>query len=89
MGNEFTWKKLSEGEKEKIALQAKEIMNSFSKKLERVGVLDSKFFFEGKNSFREEGSCEVSNLDKEIFLENSPKKERDFLVAEKGEWVKK
>lgn len=89
MGNEFTWKKLSEKEKEKIALQAKDIMDSFSKKLERVGVLDSKSFFEGKNSFRKEGSCEVSNLDKEIFLGNAPKREGDFIVAEKGEWVKK
>ena len=82
---DFLWRNVSEKEKEDIRNQAKQIMEKFSKKLEKVqGQIDSseseKLEFE-----RAEGKNPLE-IDKKIMFENAPNKNKDFLIAEKKEW---
>lgn len=88
MTNEFTWRKISDKEREEIKKQAKGIMDSFAKKLEKVekeiknidvGVERDKFE-------RDEGSGACQEIDKDIMFENAPKKNKDFIIAEKKGW---
>jgi Asp-tRNA(Asn)/Glu-tRNA(Gln) amidotransferase C subunit len=89
MGNEFTWRKVSDEEKGKIALQAKKIMENFSLKLEKINLSGEENFISKGSCLREEGTSEVLLFDKDIFLKNAPKVSDGSIFAEKGEWVKK
>ena len=75
-------------EKEKIEIQkeAREILDKFGKALNKVEEikLEKK---EKSESFREEKDDEKSNDDfKKRFFKNAPRKNEEFIIAEKGNW---
>lgn len=80
----FLWRKVSEKEREEIKKQAKEIMDSFSGKLDKVGKVEESLI-EREECERQEGGRPM-NLDREIMFENAPNKNKDFIVAERGGW---
>ncbi len=92
MTDNFLWHEISEGEREDIKKQAKEIMDSFSDKLSKI---DSKklkdSLIERGQGEREEGG-ERNKIDKKIMFENAPdakdgtSKNNDFIIAEKKSW---
>ncbi|MDO8467649.1 MAG: hypothetical protein Q7S56_01725 [Nanoarchaeota archaeon] len=83
----FLWKKVSEPEKEQIKKESKKIMDSFSSKLEKLG-LDrvEEPMIERGNGERKEGSAEKVPIDREIMFSNAPNKNKDFIIAEKKGW---
>lgn len=83
----FLYKKLSEKEKEEIKSEARDIINSFSKKLEKVKDLPNESFIERGSGYREEGKGKSGNgMLKERILKNAPNKNKDFIIAEKKRW---
>ena len=82
---DFLWHKVSEKEKEEIKQEAKRIMNRFSERLGSVR-MDIKTDL-GKDDFeRSECREEIPEIDRDIMFENAPKKNKDFIIAEKGDW---
>lgn len=83
--SDFLWKKVSEKEKEEIKKQAKEIMDSFSKRLSKIDSKMEESLIERKEGEREEkgGACDI---DREIMFENAPRKTDDFILGEEGKW---
>lgn len=82
---DYLWRKVSEKEKEKIQSEAKKIIDSFAKKLEKVkGKLKGKHF-ERAEAERKEGG-KLRDFSKEIMFDNAPKKNKGFIIGEKGEW---
>jgi len=86
----FIWRKISEKEKEKIKKQAKGILDKFARTLEKVK--QEKYeHFEKKSGFREEkeqkNKAGKENKEfQEIFFENAPKKNKDYIIGEKKTW---
>ena len=76
---------VSDIEKEKIREEARALLESFAKKLEKIRLPDEKKEKVLKNSgMREEGQGEETNSDfKKRFLDNAPSVEDDKIVAEK------
>ncbi|HLC87412.1 MAG TPA: hypothetical protein VJH65_04015 [Candidatus Nanoarchaeia archaeon] len=85
---DFLWHKVSESEKKEIQKQAKEIMDNFSKKLAVVETkLKEEPLIERSEGERPEGSGKSDNsFDKKIMLENAPKSDGEFIIAERAEW---
>ena len=85
--SDFLFHKVSEKEKESIKKQAKEIMDKFSKKLERINKKTGDSFVERDDFEREEDEGKKPNEDfrKRIF-ENAPNKNDDFILGEKKSW---
>ncbi|MBU2616725.1 MAG: hypothetical protein KKB79_01955 [Nanoarchaeota archaeon] len=82
----FLWREVSEKEREEIKVEAERVMNNFSKKLERVkgNLVES---LSGDEVFeREEGKVPCAEIDREVMFGNAPKKNDDFILAERGEW---
>ena len=85
--NDFLWHAVSEKEKEEIKKQAKQIMDSFAKKLEPIaGKIKDEPLIEREEGERQEGTGKPAEIDKEIMFENSPEKNDDFIIAEKKSW---
>ena len=85
--SDFLFHKVSEKEREEIREEAKNIMNSFSKKLERVAdKIKKEPLIEREKCEREENSGDVCEIDRKIMFENAPDKNDDFIIAEKGGW---
>lgn len=83
---DFLWRKISDAEKERVKKDAKNIMKSFSEKLSGVENLKEDFI-ERHEFERNEGDGKVCEDDfRKTMLDNSPVKEGDFIVAEKGAW---
>ena len=82
---DFLWHKVSEKEKEKIKKQAESIMQDFSKKLSRVENLPESVVEREEGEREEAGECD-KNFSREIMFKNAPEKNKDFIIAEKGEW---
>jgi Asp-tRNA(Asn)/Glu-tRNA(Gln) amidotransferase C subunit len=82
---DFLWHEVSEKEKAEIKKQAKDIMDSFSKKLTKVGKIKESFI-ERPVDEREEGKVKIAEIDREIMFENAPNKNKDFIIAEKKKW---
>jgi hypothetical protein len=61
-------------------------MDSFSAKLSKIGKLPEDIGIDRDVSEREESSGRCSDIDKEIMFRNAPKKNSDFIIAEKGDW---
>lgn len=74
--------------KSKIEKEAKEILDSFAKALEKVKTKDEDFYVERDLSEREEGFGDSCEGFKSKLLGNAPDKNDDFIVAEKGAWKK-
>ena len=83
---DFLWHKVSEKEKEDIREQAKEIMDSFEKALKKVGAEKVELGVKRKSMLREEGKTECDGDFRPRFFENAPRKDSEFIKAEKGAW---
>ncbi|MEX0920746.1 MAG: hypothetical protein WDZ62_00580 [Candidatus Pacearchaeota archaeon] len=82
---DFLWHKVSEKEKEEIKEDAKNIIDSFSQKLNRVkGNLDKAYFERDEFERKEEGK--LKDFSREVMFDNAPKKNKDFIIGEKGKW---
>lgn len=79
---------VSDNEKEKIREEARALLESFAKKLEKVKLPDEKKEKVMKNSgMREEGDGEeVSEEFKKRVFDNAPKKSKKYILAEKKKW---
>jgi len=83
--------KLSPKEVEEVRKEAKHIMDSFMKKLESVEkelnkISDDEIGVSRDDFEREEGKNSVLNIDRDVMFENAPKKNKDFIIAEKKGW---
>jgi len=82
---DFLWRKVSDSEVESIKNHARAIMDSFSKKLDKIGKVDESFI-ERDEFEREEGVEKEIFIDRDIMFKNAPHKNKDFIIAEKGDW---
>lgn len=85
---DFLFHKVSEKEREEIKKEAKDLLESFSKKLSKIKGKTSESFIERDKGEREEGKTgkKESNDFRERMFENSPRKNKDFILAEKKGW---
>jgi Asp-tRNA(Asn)/Glu-tRNA(Gln) amidotransferase C subunit len=83
---DFLWHKVSEKEKEEIKKQAKEILDDFSKKLGKIELGEGKVI--RPNQTRQETKAGCDSDFKKRFFDNAPKKDGDWIKAEKGGWKK-
>ena len=87
MPNDFLFHKVSEEEKDKIRVQAKEIMDNFSKKLSSVKKKIPEPFVERDEFERTEGKGREPNTDfRKRMFDNAPNKNEDFIIAERKKW---
>ncbi|MDO8516972.1 MAG: hypothetical protein Q7S33_02500 [Nanoarchaeota archaeon] len=87
MESGFVWHKVSDKEKEEIKKQAKELLEDFSRKIEKIDVKEE--FFEKGEGLRDEGDGWNTNDEfRNIMFANAPFVDDEFLVAEKGGWKK-
>ena len=87
--NDFLFHKVSEKEREEIKKQAKAIMDSFSKKLEKVSdKIKKEPSIEREKCERKENSGNACEIDRKIMFENAPNSDGDFIIAEKKSWGK-
>ncbi len=70
---------------EEIKKQAKQIMDSFVKALDKVNI-EEKFGAERKQFVREKLTKEEDQQFKEKMLKNAPKTKGHYIVAEKKSW---
>jgi Asp-tRNA(Asn)/Glu-tRNA(Gln) amidotransferase C subunit len=81
----YTWHKVSDEEKEEIKKDAKNLLDEFSAKLEKISIRDVKE--EVGENLREEGEGLKPNEEfREEMLENAPLVEDGLIVAERGGW---
>jgi predicted Asp-tRNA(Asn)/Glu-tRNA(Gln) amidotransferase subunit C len=73
-------------DKEKIQKQAKEILETFAQALEKVEKESHSHEVIRKDSERKEHNGKVWEGFKDRMLANAPRKNNDFIIAEKGEW---
>lgn len=83
---DFLWHKVSDKEKEQIKKQAKEIIDSFSKKLGKIELGEGKV--QRKEQLRKETKSYCSPEFRKLFMDNAPSKDDNFIKAEKGSWRK-
>jgi hypothetical protein len=86
----FKFHKLNEKEKKQIEKETKKIINSFSKKLEKIKDLPEQGEIEREECSRKEyetkkENCKKLELKKRI-LENAPNKNKDFILAKEKKW---
>lgn len=85
--SDFLFHKVSEKEKEDIKREAKKLMDDFSEKLSVIEDKKLKYSDEVQEFEREEGDkVNGEEFSREIMFENAPKKNKDFIIAEKGGW---
>ena len=82
---DFLFHKVSEKEKEQIKKQAKEIIDSFSRKLSSVRNLEEPII-ERKEFERDEKDEKCDNDFRKIMFENAQHKKLGFIIAEKRKW---
>ncbi len=82
----FIWKKVDENLKNEIKKEAKKILDNFSGALE--GIEDKKLLsgVERDKQVREESKISCDKEFRKLFFENVPKKDGDFVLAEKKKW---
>ena len=75
-------------DKKIIEREAKKILDTFAKTLEKVEKeKGSEEYFVHRDEFeREEKQGDSCTGFKELFLANAPHHDKDFVIAEKGEW---
>jgi len=84
MANEFTWHEVKEEEKKEIEKKAKIIMDSFSKKIEKIDI--SKKNKEEETDSRRKNYENSAKINREIMFSNAREKNKDFIIAEKKKW---
>jgi len=83
----FIWHKVSEKEREEIKKQAKDLLDDFSSKIDKIKFEEE--YFESEEGLREEGDgWETDPEFRDIMFANAPFVDDDSLVAEKGSWKK-
>lgn len=82
---DFLFHNVSDKEKEKIKKQAKEIMDKFADEISEISE-DKEPFIERGEGDRQEGKQVSVELDREIFFENAPNKNEDFIIGERKKW---
>jgi len=84
----YLWHAVSDKEKGEIEKQAKNILDSFARELEKIPQLKESFV-ERKEFERNETAKEEKTDDdfRKIMLENAPDKNSDCIIAEKGDWT--
>jgi Asp-tRNA(Asn)/Glu-tRNA(Gln) amidotransferase C subunit len=83
----FLWHKLSDKEKENIKRQAKNILDEFALKLEKLNLGEKESHFELGNGMREESLPWSTDEEfRKIMFANAPFTKDDAIVAEKGAW---
>ena len=83
----YTWRKVTEEEKEEIKKNAKHLLDEFSAKLAKIETSESQP--ETKENLRIEGNGSVTNSEfQEIMLDNAPLVEDGLIIAETGAWKK-
>ncbi|MBI2449151.1 hypothetical protein HYV49_02545 [Candidatus Pacearchaeota archaeon] len=99
MASEFTWRRLSEQDRNELEKRVSGILEDFGRKLDSVKEKVGEVFVEREDFVRDESPFHrASELDRtkaslvdeefrKIFFENAPKKKGDCIVAEKGEWI--
>ncbi|MEM3113269.1 MAG: hypothetical protein QXI33_02485 [Candidatus Pacearchaeota archaeon] len=90
MTSSVLWKRLSDKERKEIEEKSKKLILEFGDTLEKLPDIPETFI-EMEKFEREEGSEDVScDSDfKDLFFENAPRKNKDFIIAEKGKWTEK
>ena len=85
---DFLWHSVGEKEKEVIKKEAKKIMDSFAKALSKVEKTGKKefVFVQREKQTRQETKAECDSEFRKFFLDNVPKKDGDWVKAEKGAW---
>ena len=87
MVNDATWHEVTESEKEEIKKKAKDLLDEFSEKLEKIS--GEEFHFEKNSGLREQGEpVETLPEFRETTLSNAPFVEDEFITAEKAGWNK-
>jgi len=72
--------------KKRIEKEIRELLNKFSKKLEKVNGLEEESIILRKNCLRVEGKGECDkNLNAKI-LKNAKSKNKEFIVAKEKSW---
>ena len=76
-------------DKNKIEKEAKGILDKFAKALDKVKSNDGAFYVDRDEFERDEGETgECEEGFKSKLLANAPRKDDDFVIAEKGSWKK-
>ena len=71
-------------DQDKVEIEAKKILDKFAKALEKIKTKED--FYVDRGEFeREENGVKCEDF-KASLLENSQKKDGDFIIAEKGVW---
>ena len=84
---DYLWHKVSKEEQEKIKKEAKVIMANFASSLREVE--KEKVDFKGvqrEHQLRKEAKASCDPEFRKLFFENAPKKEGDWIKAERGKW---
>ncbi len=85
MVNNFKWHQLEKEEKEEIKKNAKNLLDEFSSKLEKIKVKDH--HFSRDFGTREEGEPWKTDREfQDLMFLNAPFVEDNLLIAEKGSW---
>ena len=69
-----------------VEKDARAIMNSFLKVLERVHTSDDPGFVERDESMRDQGVGVCDDDFRKRMMENAPRKKDGYILTEKGEW---
>jgi hypothetical protein len=93
---DFLFHKISEKERNEIRSEARKLMDSFSRKLVTVNnkrVVDSKKQTEFERAEKassvadhQKRKDDNGDFSREIMFENAPRKNKDFIIAEKKGW---
>jgi Asp-tRNA(Asn)/Glu-tRNA(Gln) amidotransferase C subunit len=83
---DFLFHKVSEEEKQEIKKQAKDIMDSFSKKISSLDEEIPENLIKRETGERQEGGKCKEDFSREIMFENAPNKNKDFILGEKKKW---
>tara|TARA_Y100000310_G_C20547364_1_gene746249 strand:+ start:717 stop:944 length:228 start_codon:yes stop_codon:yes gene_type:complete len=74
-------------DRENIKLQAKKIIDSFARELEKVKVEESRVERDEDRREEREGDGKENSDFRKIMFKNAPKTRDDCIEAEKGGWV--
>lgn len=84
------WRRLSDKERKEVEEKAKKIMLDFGDTLENLPDIPEAIV-DRENFERDEGDNSLGNdsMFRDLMFENAPKKNKDFIIAEKGKWTEK
>jgi len=80
----YTWHAVTEEEKEEIRKNAKNLLDEFSAKLDKIKSVELKG--ESKPMRKESGCWKTDEKFREIMLDNAPMVDDGLIIAEKGAW---